>query len=338
MADGWPPVSEPASGERPRDTPSPRSPPGVGVNESERTLQPGPAGQQHWELARPIWWTHGPIAVVTLLGAIFSGVASLKVSDWEQAKVENAFLGASRDRALVIQREIEHTLSVVQDIGNLFAASPLVKRREFRQFVGPALKRYEAIKALQWVPLVRDAERSEFIDRARRSFPPFQISEYGDGGAPIPARSRDVYYPVLYVQPYKLNREALGFDMSSDPALQELLEATATHGQLRLVSKVDLVSRNAPRSTLTAYLPVYRNTEIPGEAGPGDEDSTETVEQTPRELQGFVVGKSTLFFCCTAKSAHLSISDYSHVFRQIPFLLRHPQWPLILKMRHELCQ
>jgi signal transduction histidine kinase len=260
------------------------------MSESERILLPGPAGQQRWELARPFWWTHGPIGLVALLGAIFSGLASLKASEWEQAKVENAFLGASRDRALVIQREIEHTLSVVQDIGRLFAASPIVKRREFRQFVGPSLKRYQAIQALQWVPVVTERGRAEFIAQARQSFPPFQITETGDDGKPRPASTRDFYYPVLYVQPYKLNREVLGFDMGSDPAIKELLEAVADQGQLRVVSTVDVVSSNPSQATLTVYLPVYRNTEIPGEGGPGDEDSTETVEQTPRELQGFVVG------------------------------------------------
>ena len=260
------------------------------MRKAERIVLPGAAEQQPWELPRPIWWTHGPIGVVALLGAIFSGLASLKVSDWERAKVENAFLGASRDRALVIQREIEHTLSVVQDIGSLFAASPTVKRREFRQFVGPSLKRYQAIEALQWVPVVTDRERADFIEQARRSFPPFQITESGEDGEPVPVNTRDFYYPVLYVQPYKLNRGALGFDMGSDPPLKKLLDTVAEQGQIRVVANADVISPTPSQATLTAYLPVYKNAEIPGEAGPGDEDSIETVEQRPRELQGFVVG------------------------------------------------
>jgi len=261
------------------------------MSEAEPLVPPGPGDNQRWEVARPVWWTHGPIGLVALLGAVFSGLASLKVGEWEQTKVENAFLGASRDRALVIQREIEHTLSVVQDIGNLFAASPSVKRREFRQFVGPSLKRYKAIQALQWVPVVRGKDRFEFLQQARRSFPPFQITELREDAVPISAGTREVYYPVLYVQPYKLNREALGFDMGSDPQLKQQLEATQTHGEMRLITNTGSIASGQSVGSLTAYLPVYAKTEVAGEAGPGDEDAAETIDQTQREIQGFVVGE-----------------------------------------------
>ncbi|MDX1698912.1 MAG: CHASE domain-containing protein, partial [Thiohalobacterales bacterium] len=152
------------------------------------------------------WHSYLPIVLVTIFGLAVTWNLFRAVAGWERQSVETAFEAAARDRVLVIQREFVHALDVVEDIGSLFDASTWVGRREFRRFVGPALKRQGSIESLEWVPRVAGQQRTEFEEGARRSFPKFRINERNADGDLVRAGQRDVHFPVLYVQPYQFNR------------------------------------------------------------------------------------------------------------------------------------
>jgi len=155
-----------------------------------------PAGK-----ARP-WMAYVPIALVALIGVMVTWHAFNVVTNWERQRVQQAFRAGAIDRILMVQREIEQSLGVVQDIGSFFDASKRIGRIEFRKFVGPALKRYESIAALQWIPRITGIERASFEEEARRSFTRFRINESNQAGELITAEQRLVHFPVLYVQFY----------------------------------------------------------------------------------------------------------------------------------------
>ena len=105
---------------------------------------------------KSIWWGYFPVALVAVLGLMITMALFVQSMRWQNRQVEIAFNEASQDRILVIQREIKHSLSIILDIASYFEASEIVSRREFRKFVGPALKNQAGIKALEWVPVVPD--------------------------------------------------------------------------------------------------------------------------------------------------------------------------------------
>jgi len=141
------------------------------------------------KLARntPPWMAYVPIALVTLLGVLVTWHAFNTVTDWERQRVQQAFRAAAIDRVLMVQREIEQNLGVVQDIGSFFDASKC---------------------------------------------PRFRINETSQAGDLVSAEQRPVHFPVLYVQPYPLNKEALGLDLASDPVILDALQWTrcSKHG------------------------------------------------------------------------------------------------------------
>jgi hypothetical protein len=159
------------------------------------------------------------------------------VTGWEQRRVQQAFRAAASDRVLMVQREIAQTLGVVQDIGSFFDASAQVGRREFRKFVGPALKRYESIEALQWIPRISETERASFEQDARRSFARFRMTEIDRAGELVDAATRPLHFPVLYVQPYQHNKQALGLDLAADPAVLGELQITREAGMCPRLGK-----------------------------------------------------------------------------------------------------
>ena len=237
------------------------------------------------------WPGYIPIAFVALIGVAATWIAFNAVNEWERQRVLQEFQNAARDRVLMIQRELDLTLGLVQDIGSFFEASRWVGRREFRKYVGPALRRYDSIVALEWIPRVTDAERSAFVDDARRSFPRFRITEYSPAGELVGAGRREVYYPVLFVQPYQQHRQTLGLDLASKPSILETLHHTRDAGQMLVSSRTPIEQDGIEEYGFVARLPVYNQGKPKEAALEEDEDaSPETLEQRRQLLRGLASG------------------------------------------------
>jgi len=238
------------------------------------------------------WISYIPIAIVALIGVLVTWQAFNVVTGWERQQVQQAFRAAAWDRILMVQREIEQDLGVVQDIGSFFDASKWVGRREFRKFVEPALKRYASITALQWIPRLTGTERVSFEEEARRSFSRFRITETNQAGDLVRAGQRPVHFPILYVQPYQLNRKALGLDLAADPAILEALQQTRDAGQMRVSPLLPLEREGRIDYGFVARLPVYNKVDADGtEAEDEEEDTTpDTLEKRQTQLRGFAAG------------------------------------------------
>ena len=233
-----------------------------------------------------------PIALVAITGVLVTWHAFNVVSDWERHQVQQAFRVAASDRVMMVQREIAQSLGVVRDIGSFFDASRWVGRREFRKFVGPALKRYSSIAALQWIPWVAGGERAAFEEEARRSFSGFRITETSQSGDFVNAEQRPVHFPVLYVQPYRLNREVLGYDLASDPEALDALQKTRDAGLMTASPRLHLEQGDRPVFGFAARLPVYNKldtdeTDVEAEA---EDAALSTLEQRRQQLRGFANG------------------------------------------------
>ena len=221
---------------------------------------PSPTKRQAMEktqVPKSIWWGYYPVALVALIGILITIAAFFQNLSWEKNEVKIAFREASEDRLLVIQRELKQTLAIVQDIASFFEASDDVGRREFRKFVGPALKRQAGIKALEWVPVVLAAERKGFVEEAQRSFPPFRITEIDPLGKLIDGPERAVYYPVLYVQPYQTNKETLGLNMGTNPIVSTLLADAARLEILQVSPGISFVHEGTEKSAMVVAVPVF---------------------------------------------------------------------------------
>lgn len=232
-----------------------------------------------------IWWGYFPVFLVALLGLTNTLYFFRQVSDWERQQVTTNFNAASRDWVLVVQREIEFALATTRDIASYFEASPRVGRREFRKFVEPAIKRHAAIKALQWIPVVSREERETFEQSSRLSFPPYTIRQKESSGDIVPATNRDIYLPVLYVQPYLQNKDLLGLDMTSDRTIFELLLRSGDTGELQVSERITLDGESEKRFGFVVSVPVYQSDEDP----PVSEED-ESAETEPRVIRGFAVG------------------------------------------------
>ncbi len=240
-----------------------------------------------WARIRRSWRGYVPLLLAALLGGVVTWMVFLQVNYLERQQVQTAFSDAARDRVLVIQREIEHSLGVVQDIGSFFDASRGVGRRQFREFVGPAQKRDPSIRALQWVPRVTREERPEFLARARLGFHEFRITEAGKDGETVAVFGRPEHFPVLYVQPYRTNKALLGFDLASEPTQRAALQQARDRGRMQVFERRLPGRDGSLQAGFAAYLPLY---ERPREEEPGEREAAARDAADPALLRGFAIG------------------------------------------------
>ena len=231
-----------------------------------------------------LWWGYFPVFIVAMLGLTNTLYFFREVSNWERQQVTTAFNEASQDRVLVVNREIDFALATIRDIASYFDASPQVRRREFRKFVEPALKRHKGIEVLEWIPFVTHQQRQAFEQEARKSFPPYSIKERAATGELVDAASRDEYLPVLYVQPYQQNKDLLGLDLATDSSVSALLALSRDSKQLQVSERRVLSDEQGQRSGFMVSVPVFQPA---GEIFEGEE---EMQQPQPALIRGFAIG------------------------------------------------
>lgn len=227
-----------------------------------------------------LWRGYTPVALVALVGMVISIAVFTQSLSWEESRVETDFREASQDRILVIQRAVSGSIGIVQDIASYIAGSDLIGRREFRKYVGPAIKRQAGIRSLEWVPVVYDADRSAFVESARLSFSPFMIGEIDNSGSLIESMARPIYYPVLYVQPYKKNKDRLGLDLGTDPMMIALFKKAQASHEPQVSHVISLPPDEGLGMGMMVVVPVYYN----------EDDELELPETDGKQIRGFAIG------------------------------------------------
>ncbi len=143
-------------------------------------------------------------------------------------------------------------------IERLFMASQQVDRDEFAEFVRSMFPRHPGIQALEWVPRVPSAQAGHYRARARaEGFSDFEIWQQGDKGERVAAAPRPDYYPVYYLEPYRGNEAALGFDLASNPVRLEALKRARDTGTPVASARIRLIQEVGAQFGVLVFLPIY---------------------------------------------------------------------------------
>jgi diguanylate cyclase (GGDEF)-like protein/PAS domain S-box-containing protein len=231
-----------------------------------------------------------------VVGIGLSVAACLLIHHREYLDMELAFQQEAAERYASLKREIEFDLQAVEAITAFYQASAEVDRQAFRSFVTPLLDRHPSIQALEWIPRVSPAERDTYERRARsEGFPGFQITEKEADGSMLRARIRIEYFPVYFVEPYRGNEAALGFDLSSNPTRDASLSFARDTGRITATPRISLVQGTANQPGFIVFAPVYRKA--------ASLDSTESHRQN---LVGFALGVFRVGAIVEHSLAHLT--------------------------------
>lgn len=220
------------------------------------------------------------IAIAIVIALALTVVAHYLVRTWEQTVIDSEFERRSNNHMAVLQTTIDQHIELLESLAGLYAASEHVKRTEFNQFVQPILTRHPEIQGFGWDPRVRHSERTAFEAAARQEgLRDFQITEMDETGKKVPAKRRNEYVPVFYLEPLTGNEQALGYDIASEDARREALDNARDSGEAVTTGWVRLVQETEDQYGVLIVKPVY-----------GFGSSLDAVQKRRDALRGYVVG------------------------------------------------
>ena len=227
------------------------------------------------------WQQQTKFSLITLLifGFLLSfGVFVLADKAAHHTREEN-FKRAAYEQIESIRDTINFSSGTLQSIRGLFAASRNVDRSEFTTFV-KVLNVGSAVQALEWIPKVPLENREKVEALARLDgFPNFKIFHRGKNAQPSRVEKRDEYFPVHFVEPYRGNESALGFDLASNPSRLEALNRARDTGKAVATARITLVQETGNQFGFLLFVPIYRNGE-----------PIDTPQQRRTSLVGFALG------------------------------------------------
>jgi len=172
-----------------------------------------------------------------------------------------SFSVLARTQTHDIVESLRNLRNQLDALGQFFEGDHKVDRNDFRFFSAP-IARANYISGSGWAPRIQasDKERLESLVRLE-GFSNFIVYERDSRGQLRPATGREVYYPMLYIEPLEEIRSTLGFDIGSEPKQLAAMETAAKSG-LPYASDSSGQDSHIRQNIITVYQPVFTNKSV----------------------------------------------------------------------------
>lgn len=217
------------------------------------------------------------VVLIVVAGIVASSFMAWNIYSVESESIYEQFTKDVDDKVNSLDRQLTMNYEVLYSLRGLYNSSEEVTSAEFAEIARDILARHKAIKAVEWIPKVTLAERQLYENNRRKEIPDFNITERKSQGVMIPAGKRKEYFPVYYVEPFKGNEIALGFDLASNPVRREALEISRNSCDIQSTASVTLVQETGNQKGFLTFLPVYN-------------DNPASATKRDDKLKGFVLG------------------------------------------------
>ena len=196
--------------------------------------------------------------LVAIAGIAISVAAFVVVQDLYRGAARQEFDRQAGHYLLALRKAVDRHASVMEKTGELFSRpNEQVDRWEFLEFSQSYLAAHPGFRAVGWVPAVSGAARPAYENRAREDgLHGFQFTEWQAPNDVAPARKRDSYSPVYYVEPFEGNESLLGFDLSSHSSYRSALIRAQETGQMIVVDWSGQSGADTAGNSLLLILPV----------------------------------------------------------------------------------
>jgi PAS domain S-box-containing protein len=250
-----------------------------------------------------------PVALTITLGAALSIAAFLYVLRSERQRVEDEFAWRSRSHAQALRvniQRLEESLFTVRDV---FQSSPHISYAEFTTTTAELRRRHQGIQLIQWLPRVKDEDRTAFEALAKQEISPtYTILEKNeDRSANVRSAPYPEYAPVYYVDPKEGNEVAFGSDWYRGSHVRAVDRARNT-GLISATRRVLLREPTNREVGWAFFLPVYDTGTNP-----------QTIEERRTHFRGYIQGTFRL-----SALIERSIEDAPRGFIEALFLDRSP--------------
>ncbi|MEY3089844.1 MAG: hypothetical protein RL113_160, partial [Pseudomonadota bacterium] len=207
------------------------------------------------------------LITLVLLGGLFSITQKNENQRIEKELAKNGLLIAK-----ALENELSTNLEVLYATRDFIKSSEYVKASEFKSFLNNPIDRHKTIQAISWNRVINGSQREAFESEMKTQFKDFVITERSEKGM-VCAANHDKHVVVTYIEPLEHNKQALGYDVYSDPTRRASLDKAQQTGKIIATDPISLVQEKGKQAGILFFLSL--------------EDAT------PKEanvLKGYVVG------------------------------------------------
>ncbi len=194
------------------------------------------------------------ITLVLVASAFFT------VSQWERAQQQQVIQKHGETLAeLLKQRFIAHQEAIAA-LRRVIEVTPDISFQQFEYYTRVTLQDNPDIFALSINPYVTQIQRTAFerTMTERMEITAFQIKEKDSQGALIRAKERADYITVGYIAPLEGNRQALGYDINSEPIRHDAIQRAMRTMQPAVTSPIHLVQEHKKRVGILVLHPAFQ--------------------------------------------------------------------------------
>lgn len=228
--------------------------------------------QRLWRSRR---WLMGAQLGVSLLVIV---ILTFHINQIESHRLEDRFRIRTQEAATLFQVALRAEELIQESVAQLFVSSSSVTRKEFSDFVSWATSKNQHIQVVEWLPKVTHEQRAAYEAEQQAYYGSgFTITELVDKDTLGPAKEREVYFPITYLEPEWDNKPARGFDPMSSPSSKQLIESAIETGQAYARAPLHILRDHDHVSALIIYRGVYQR-----------EDGMMTLDPAKGEIAGLI--------------------------------------------------
>jgi len=156
-----------------------------------------------------------------------------------------------------LQQQIDHASLLAQGLAAYVDGSEYVDITEFTRYAHSMLHEGDQVVALQWLPLVRDSERSQHERTISEAIgADYRIRTRTDTGI-VPSETRELYLPIAYIEPLAPNAIAQGIDVLQLSYREKILRTAITRAKTSISDPVKLLQGVDLLPAYIIAIPVY---------------------------------------------------------------------------------
>ncbi len=174
-----------------------------------------------------ILWVGIPVSITFILILCLYFFSS-KV---EQRNLENAFKQTTSKINETIKNSLDNYGQLTDYLKYYFEFSSSVTPIEFQKYANNLFERAPGINLLGWAPKIQAGSKAKVVSTLRKfsGYEKFRFTELTQSQEFMAAGEREVYFPIIYMEPREKFSNWLGYDISSGKNLNSTLKEAVLH-------------------------------------------------------------------------------------------------------------
>jgi PAS domain S-box-containing protein len=215
--------------------------------------------------------SQGEMILTALIGMTFALTVAWMARDAEKLSRRSNFVSLSQAQASGVATVMFDLRNRLSSLSQALAGEPHVTLESFGRNLSPH-RQSGIVDAWLWVPAVQPSRVREVESQAHQEgLSGFAMLDRNENGDRISLGKRDLYCPVLYIEPASWSKSWAGYDISEHPLLRPALECAASSGLTCSSDALPTLSKPDDSLSVFVFEPVFGR------------------EKRDRSLRGFIV-------------------------------------------------